>query len=71
MLDVLTFVEAAPARDPGPAPHQVLVIVWDTHGDDVGLKLHWLVKSGNNNQTLETGTVSGRKAFVEVQGLSQ
>ena len=49
---VLTFVEAAPARDPGPAAHQVLVTVRDTHGDNVGLELHRLVKSGNSNKSL-------------------
>ena len=50
LILILTFVEAAPAGDPGPAPHQLLVTVRDTHRDYVGLELHWLVKSGNSNK---------------------
>ena len=40
----VTFIEPAPARDPGGLAHQGGVVLRHTDGDDVGLECHRLVK---------------------------
>ena len=37
-MRTVTFIELAPARDPGSLTHQVLVLLRHTDGDDVGLE---------------------------------
>ena len=41
---LVTFIESAPARDPGSLTHQVLVVLRHTDRDDVGLEGDGLVE---------------------------
>ncbi len=48
-----TFVEPAPAGDPGALTDHVPVLLWDADGDDVGLELDGLVKAKERQVVLE------------------
>jgi len=50
---LLTFVEPAPAGDPGALAHHVLVLLGNADGDDVGLELDGLVEAEERQVVLE------------------
>jgi hypothetical protein len=52
-VSLQTFVEPAPAGDPGALADHVPVLLWDADGDNVGLELDGLVEAKERQVVLE------------------
>ena len=65
---MITVVEPSPPGDPSGLPNQVLFVLWDADGNDVGLELDGLVEPQKGQVILEAGRKSD--SFIP-QNISQ